>query len=122
MEMRRGGDMACAMTDVRARLLEMKETLEAYSKAGEEAASVVELDQQRVGRLSRMDALQAQAMSQELTRRRALELSAVSDALQRIEAGDYGVCETCDKPINPKRLELDPTVRLCVDCASAAEA
>lgn len=113
--------MACATTETRIRLLEMQTELEAIAAAGDEAAGVVELDQQRMGRLSRMDALQNQAMSKELMRRRAAELSAVRAALQRIEDGAYGDCEDCGEPINPRRLDLDPTARLCVDCASAAE-
>ena len=113
--------MACATTDARMRLLAMQQELEAIAAAASESAGVVELDQQRVGRLSRMDALQSQAMSKELMRRRAVELSAVRAALQRIEDGHYGDCEACGDPINPRRLELDPTARLCVDCASAAE-
>lgn len=112
--------MEGATSDTRKRLEAMRSELEAERKA-EHADQVVELDQQRVGRLSRMDALQAQAMSKELLRRRALELSEVRAALARLDTGDYGVCETCGDDINPQRLELDPTVRLCVACASAAE-
>ncbi len=113
--------MACANTEARMRLLEMQSELEALAATGDDAAGVVELDQQRVGRLSRMDALQSQAMSKELMRRRAAELAAVRAALRRIDDDAYGDCETCGESINPRRLELDPTARLCVDCASAAE-
>ena len=113
--------MACATTEARMRLLEIQSELEAIAAAGDESTGVVELDQQRVGRLSRMDALQNQAMSKELMRRRAAALSAVRAALKRIEDGAYGDCEACGEPINPRRLELAPTARLCVDCASAAE-
>ena len=39
----------------------------------------------------------------------------------RIDDDEYGYCRECDEPINPKRLEFDPTVLLCIECASKAE-
>ena len=43
-------------------------------------------------------------------------------ALEAVEDGSYGVCESCDKPIPPRRLDAVPWARLCVPCQSAAEA
>ena len=82
-----------------------------------DARAVVELDQQSVGRLSRMDALQGQAMALEQDRRREQELARVDAALIRLESGDYGYCIACDEPIAEKRLRLDPAIPTCVDCA-----
>ena len=84
---------------------------------GDEAAKPVELDQTRVGRLSRMDAMQAQAMSIEAKRRREQELVRIKSALQRIDNKSYGECLNCSEPIAPARLNLDPSVFLCIDCA-----
>ena len=92
--------------------------LELDSEAGDAAASVVELDQSRVGRLSRMDALQAQSMSQASQRRRVQQLHDIAAALNRIEAGTFGVCLDCDEPINLKRLRFYPSVRYCLGCAT----
>jgi len=39
-------------------------------------------------------------------------------ALERIENGDYGVCESCEEPISPARLKALPWARLCISCAS----
>ena len=78
----------------------------------------VELDQQSVGRLSRMDALQVQAMAQASEDRRRGRLQRIESALKRIEDGDYGECVECGEVIPPKRLEIDPTVTHCVECAS----
>lgn len=105
----------------RERLLKLKAELESVAKSGEESAATVELDQSKVGRLSRMDAMQAQAMAQASARRREHMLRRIDAALVRIDNGDYGVCRECDEPISPRRLEFDPTVTLCVDCASKAE-
>jgi RNA polymerase-binding transcription factor DksA len=40
-------------------------------------------------------------------------------ALDQLDAGRYGVCETCGRPIAPERLEARPDARLCIDCARA---
>ena len=77
----------------------------------------VELDQQSVGRLSRMDALQGQAMAAALEARRAGRSKAIVAALARMDEGEFGFCEDCGEPIALKRLELDPTVMRCVSCA-----
>lgn len=82
----------------------------------------VELDQTKVGRLSRMDALQNQAMSLETERRRQLELQRIDASLKRLEAGDYGYCVSCGEQIPLRRLELDPTLPTCVSCAVSGTA
>jgi DnaK suppressor protein len=46
----------------------------------------------------------------------------IRSALDKIQDGDYGQCETCDEPIGLKRLDAIPWARLCVTCQSAAEA
>jgi len=45
------------------------------------------------------------------------ELDRVNAALRKIDAGTYGVCETCGSPIAPERLEAIPWVPTCIDCA-----
>ena len=102
----------------RALLLARKEELETLRQTSGEARAVVTLDQQSVGRLSRMDALQGQAMALEQDRRREQELARVDAAIARIESGDYGYCIACDEPIPEKRLRLDPAIPTCVDCAA----
>ncbi len=87
----------------------------------EEAAQTVELDQTRVGRLSRMDALQAQAMSIESGRRRKQQVKNIKSALQRLADDEYGECLECGEEINPQRLEFDPATPLCIECANKAD-
>jgi len=89
--------------------------------SSEESAAVVELDQSKVGRLSRMDAMQAQAMAQASAQRREAMLRNIEAALTRIDDGDYGLCRDCDEPIHPKRLEFDPTALRCIECESKRE-
>ena len=106
---------------MRDRLLKLRKELQSMVASSEESAAVVELDQSKVGRLSRMDAMQAQAMAKASGQRRETMLREITGALNRIAGGSYGNCENCDEPINPKRLEVDPTARLCIECASASE-
>lgn len=85
------------------------------SSAG--ARQPVELDQQSVGRLSRMDAIQQQAMASAQESRRAGRQRAIAAALRRLESGDFGWCDECGEFIGWKRLDLDPTLMRCVSCA-----
>ena len=105
----------------RDRLLQLRVELESDAATSGDAAAVVELDQSKVGRLSRMDAMQAQAMAQASGQRREAMLRNIEAALIRVDDGSYGRCRDCDEPINPKRLEFDPTALRCIDCASKLE-
>ena len=104
----------------RSRLLARRAELESVAEGSAEAAGTVELDQQRVGRVSRMDALQQQAMGVESERRRQLELRRIQAALQRIDEEDYGFCLSCGEPIAPARLAIDPAATQCIGCAEKA--
>lgn len=85
------------------------------------ARGTVALDQQNVGRLSRMDALQQQAMAQATERQRAAGIAKIDAALRRIDDDEYGYCLECGEEIAAKRLEIDPAVALCVRCAGGGE-
>ena len=102
-------------------LRQQQQALLGLQGTADEASKTVELDQSSVGRLSRMDALQGQAMSQERDRRRQIELQKIAAALRRVDAGEYGLCVACGEEIAVKRLELDPAVPLCIDCASKSD-
>ena len=77
----------------------------------------VEPDQQSVGRLSRMDALQVQAMAKAVKVRRRGRLQRIEAALKRIDEDDYGYCVECGEEIPAKRLAIDAATTRCVDCA-----
>jgi len=105
----------------RKRLLQLRNELKAIAANSDDSAAVVEVDQSKVGRLSRMDALQAQAMAKASVERREAMLRDIEAALKRIDDGSYGLCQDCDEAIDPRRLEIDPTVLRCIDCASKSE-
>ncbi len=101
----------------RQRLLARRDELKALSAMTADARETVVLDQQNVGRLSRMDALQQQEMAQATERHRNSELVRIEQALTLVDEGEYGYCLHCGEPIPDKRLEADPTATHCVRCA-----
>lgn len=105
----------------REKLLQLRAELEAVVAESKDSAAIVELDQSKVGRLSRMDALQGQAMAQASVQRREATLRNIAAALQRIDDGVYGLCKDCDENIAGKRLEFDPAALRCIDCESKRE-
>lgn len=108
------------MDDVRARqLLEAKlAELIAEDRLGDADRATVELDQEAVGRLSRMDALQVQAMAEAQARRRSAARDRIRAALGRLDEGEFGYCLGCGEEIAEKRIEHDPSLTHCINCAS----
>lgn len=86
------------------------------SQISEEARAPVTLDQQSVGRLSRMDAIQQQSMELATEARRRQRLAQLQAALDRIAGDEFGWCLTCGEEIASARLEIDPASATCVDC------
>jgi len=109
-------DDAAIAARLRARRAELTEA----GAAQEDGRRPVQLDQARMGRLSRTGAMQEQAMAQELERRREVEIARIDAALERLAEGEYGWCLTCGEAIEPRRLELDPATPLCLTCARRA--
>ncbi len=105
------------MAALRQTLLDRQAELKRLSEISAESREAVELDQTRQGRLSRMDAMQQQEMAKEADRRRQIDGQKIESALKRMETDDYGYCAACDEPIASKRLELDPAVSTCIQCA-----
>ncbi|WP_417247679.1 TraR/DksA family transcriptional regulator [Celeribacter sp.] len=103
--------------DTRALLMARLEALDRADTRGKSGTQTVTLDQQSVGRLSRMDALQSQAMAQAQERGRAIERQRLLAALERLEAGEYGYCVDCGEEIAAARLESDPAAPKCIGCA-----
>ena len=112
----RSTDPAAIRARIEARLAE----LDGVEPGGGTDGEIVTLDQQRVGRLSRMDALQAQAMAGATDARRARERRRLRQALARLDAGSWGLCADCEEDIAPARLAIDPAAERCVACAGAA--
>ncbi|NVJ99068.1 MAG: TraR/DksA C4-type zinc finger protein [Alphaproteobacteria bacterium] len=98
-------------------LLELKRGLLEIDDDSSSSRGTVELDQTRVGRLSRIDALQEQAMNNAISERRKTTLCRIDAALERLNIDEFGYCLNCGEEISEKRLEIDPTTPLCIGCS-----
>ncbi|MEP1421629.1 MAG: TraR/DksA family transcriptional regulator [Erythrobacter sp.] len=104
--------------EARAALLARQEALAREDAANADARDTVELQQDSVGRLSRMDALQQQAMAQATERRRAAEAVRIKAALARVDEGEWGFCMGCGEEIAEARLRHDLSIPTCIKCAA----
>ena len=104
--------------EARSALLARADELDEEDRISGEARAPVTLQQDSVGRLSRMDAMQQQAMAQAQERRRAAERARIKAALARLDEGEWGYCASCGEDIAEARLRHDPSVATCVKCAS----
>ena len=100
--------------ELQSRLQELEES----EKSTSEDHATVELDQATQGRLSRMDAMQVQAMALETKRRREMGMLRIKAALKRIDEEEFGWCLSCGEEIAFKRLQWDPSTPNCIGCAS----
>lgn len=105
----------------RSILLDKQKSLLDIQETAKQAAQIVALDQTSVGRISRMDALQRQAMAIATNQRNAITLQQIAAALKRIECNQYGRCIECDTQIAESRLKLSPEILSCIDCAQQQE-
>lgn len=96
----------------------MRDELLAGDESRREAADTVQLDQQKVGRLSRMDAMQMQAMARAEAGRAQVMLKQIEAALSRLNRGEYGYCAKCGEEIVTARLEAAPATPFCQQCAA----
>lgn len=102
---------------IRDELTSLEESLRQASAS----AGTLELDQSSVGRLSRMDALQQQAMAQELRARLVMRKRRLDAALVRVDAGSFGSCCQCGEELDTRRLQHDPATVFCSDCVAERE-
>ena len=107
---------------LKQQLLAMQQELQGMLTASAESSETVELDQTRQGRLSRMDALQGQAMAQAAHARAAARLQSIGFTLERLDDEQFGDCAECGELIAFERLEIDATSRYCIACAALSEA
>ncbi len=91
------------------------------SKLKAEISSLSELDKpispdSAIGRLSRMEAIQAQSIAQSSLRSKKMRLQRLESALLRVSRGGYGLCSVCEEEISEKRLRIAPESTVCMDC------
>jgi DnaK suppressor protein len=104
----------------RAKLTAMQGEIRAISESAAQDLKPMALDHTIAGRVSRVDAMQLQQMSQEAARRRQQLLVKIEGALRRIESERFGLCFLCGIEIDLRRLSADPTITRCRDCVEDA--
>lgn len=104
------------------KLLDQQKSLIESLNMNKETSRPVQLDQQALGRVSRIDAIQQQKMAFANRNTQELTLKQTAKALRRIEEEEYGYCEQCDNLIRYERLLIKPETIFCIQCQSAQEA
>lgn len=94
---------------------ELNQVTEALVQLAQDGGAV-DLDQTSVGRLSRMDAMQQQAMAQERQQRLRQRQRQLLAARDRLAGGSFWRCCECDAEVDQQRLQRDPAVVFCLDC------
>lgn len=104
--------------DIKKRLLEQKEAL--LSEAGialnalPDESIFPELGDQASAEIDRNFMLKLRGRERKL-------LKKIEEAVEKIDAGTYGVCEACGEEINVKRLEARPVTTMCIECKTEQE-
>ena len=108
------------LDELQADLQELQAELQQLLDSSRQSSETVDLEQP-IGRLSRMDALQQQAMAKANRAGVAQRLKQVEIALQTIGQGRYGECRRCEEPIGYARLKARPESPLCLVCQGLQE-
>jgi len=106
---------------LRGELEVLKLDLETRLAESAGSAKPVELDQTSVGRVSRMDAIQSQAMAVATRHTLKTTLAQCQGALHAVTRGEYGLCKKCEEPIGIKRLTARPEAPFCLECQSGLD-
>ncbi|NQZ06375.1 MAG: TraR/DksA C4-type zinc finger protein [Algicola sp.] len=106
------------LTQLREQMLQLKVQLQQVLDSQHEKAEPVVLDQQSVGRVSRIDAIGQQQMAKAGELQTGQRLMAINKALKHFDEDDYGYCEQCGLPINVARLKIKPEAQYCIQCQS----
>jgi DnaK suppressor protein len=106
---------------LRVELARLKDELELRLNANADAAKPVVLDQTAVGRVSRVDAMQSQAMAKATRGTLKISLDQCNAALRAVERGEYGLCRKCEEPVGIKRLSVKPEAPFCLECQRAVD-
>ncbi len=104
--------------EARAALQAELTELTQLSLSSRAARAPVHLDQQSVGRLSRMDAMQQQSMDIAREERRRQRRDMIAAALRRLDEDEYGYCLFCGDDIAEGRLRADPAMTSCINCSA----
>jgi len=106
---------------LRRQLVELIAGLEESLSASAGTAAPVVLDQSSVGRLSRMDAMQQQAMAKATRQKAQVRVTQCKAALSAFDRDEYGFCRKREEPIGFPRLSAKPEAPFCLSCQRRAD-
>jgi len=101
-------------------LIERKKELLAAEEA-HASERLAEVDPPHGDELDIAEQATEKELSMTLRHRSTLELQQIEEAIEKMRAGEYGVCENCDEGIGESRLEARPFVKYCIDCQTEFE-
>ena len=114
-------ELSCEqLRELEQQLVQLRAELEQLLRDSQQSSQPVGLDQP-IGRLSRMDALQQQAMAKANRAGHQQRLQLVESALAAIKQQRYGDCRRCEEPIGYPRLQARPESVFCRDCKGQLE-
>ncbi|MGK0186215.1 MAG: DnaK suppressor protein [Verrucomicrobiales bacterium] len=93
---------------------ELQRLLEEEAKSAADVAPIS--PDKAIGRLSRLDSMQIQEIAKDAQRRREKRIQDLKRALERMDAGSFGMCERCSQWIDFERLEAQPEALICGQC------
>lgn len=99
-------------------IITQMESIKSSIASLEEGAKPVPPDDS-IGRLTRMEAISSQGISEANLRSSRSRLSRLEIALSRIDDPEFGICVECEEPIPIGRLKLMPEATRCVHCAES---
>ncbi len=103
------------LAQLEAKLIELEQQVIAIHGRG----APVQLDQQAVGRVSRIDAIQQQQMAQANEIQVSHQILRIKQIL--LDPDEYGFCHECGESIGIGRLTIHPTAELCIQCQGELE-
>ncbi|WP_299797592.1 TraR/DksA C4-type zinc finger protein [uncultured Shewanella sp.] len=103
------------LSRLEAQLCELEQLINDIHSRG----APVQLDQQAVGRVSRMDAIQQQQMAQANEAQAHRQILRIKEIL--LTPDDYGFCYECGESIGIGRLTIHPAAKLCIQCQGELE-
>jgi DnaK suppressor protein len=106
--------------ELRRDLFALRAELSRDVESSADGVRPVDLDEP-IGRLSRMDAMQQQAMAQATRQAAVLRLRLVDTALRRMTNDEFGLCMECEEDVGYARLKARPEALLCVACQEQRE-
>jgi len=109
------------LREIEREIVQQITALEQQLRLTEQSSQTVALDQTLAGRVSRIDAIQQQKMSQSSKIRDLKRLTELKRTRLKLKSNDFGLCEECEQLIAFGRLKINPESKYCISCQQQME-